>query len=322
MSGEWYDTDEWFAPGTNDIRDQIKEYQVQIGILQANYLEEIAEYNKVQADFTTIYAKSEYLNAQVKEALLALPEVLLAYEDEGIETALFALNITGGTLGAIVFAAAIGKLLKTSKVITAASSVAKLNNLLKVGKVSGALSLVVGIVSTVLTIVNAQEQKEALEENREELKTIVDNINTEIDTTNHTTTEVISALSQFFTDYSVDYTGVFNDSQDGIEDSELYTTAISNLITKINDALTDAGGLQAKMNSAVTMLLAGLSAEQVAVFADLPVETVQQLKTNLDEAERMLLAGSSVDEVVDSTGLSQEIVEKVQSSLTTSSQSV
>ena len=322
MSGEWYDTDEWFAPGTNDIRDQIKEYQVQIGILQANYLEEIAEYNKVQADFTTIYTKSEYLNAQVKEALLALPEVLLAYENEGIQTALFALNITGGTLGAIVLAAGVAKLLKTSKVITAANSITKVNNLLKVGKVSGALSLVVGIVSTVLSIVNAQEQKEALEENREQLKTIVADINTEIVTVNQTTNEVISALSQFFIDHSVDYTGVFNDSQDGIEDSELYTTAISNLNTKINDAIRDIGVTEAQMKTAGNMLVAGLPAEQVAFFTELPLETVQQIKTNLDEAKTMLLAGSSVDEVVDSTGLPQEIVEKVQSSLTTSSQSV
>ena len=279
MAAKWYDTDEWFAPGTDDIRNKIKNYQVEIGQLQTKYTAEIAEYNKVQADFKSIYSKSKYLDEQVEQTLLAIPDALLAYKNKEIQTVQFFLNITGGVLGAVSLAAAVGKLFKAKEVIKAASSISRVNNLLKVGKVSAGLGVVLGIVSTALSIVSAKEQKKALEQNKNELKSIVNDLNTEIDTVNEATVDVVTALSQYFINNNVNYTGVFNNSQDGVQDLDLYDTAIKNLTDKLNASITEVGNLKAKMDIAVRMLLGGFSAEQVANLADLPLKTVQELQS-------------------------------------------
>lgn len=306
--------DDLFAPGTTNVREQIKAFMQELSNKQTQYVNEVTEYNKLVADFTTITKKMKFVDVQARQNLLVSPDVVLEYHNAIIQGVAIPVRIGGIVTSGIAFAARISVLLKSKGVITAAKSIQRVNKFAKVGKITAAFAVVLGIVELVLDITNAQLQKKKLEEEKNNILGILNEVKSNIDQVNSATKDVIKALLEIFKERKINSEGIFNANEDGVVDEIKYRKAINDTQNNLNDLIGSLGADAQKRKTAARTIERKLKRRRdnnqplelpedelndIAFDSELSLEIVK-----LIYAEQLLKMGLSVEEVVQKSGRS------------------
>jgi hypothetical protein len=306
--------DDLFAPGTTSVREQIQAFTQELTNKQTEYVNEVTEYNKLVADFTTITKKMKFADVLARQNLLVSPDVLLEYNNAIVQGFSLPVRVTGLVTSGISLAARIAVLLKSKGVITAAKSIQRVNKFAKVGKITAAFTVVLGIVELVLDITNAQLQKQKLEEEKSRILDILNEVKSNIEEVNSATKDVIKALLGIFADRKINSEGIFNANEDGIADETKYRKAINDVQNSLNGLIGSLGADAQKKKTAARTIERKLQRRRTNNQSlELPEDDLNDIASDselsleiikLIYAEQLLKMGLSVEEVVQKSGQS------------------
>lgn len=201
------------------------------------------------------------------------------------------------------------------------ASTAKAVRAATIAKFTVGVGAILSIIGVALAITSANKRKEYLEDQKDELKTHLDDFNGYIAEANDDTKNVINIFSIYFDELGIDVNGVFNANQDGFLDesgAQKFDDPENGLVSQLREALNGAikgiGELNAATKLAHRRIDRYLSQghkgkeliEEVVFDTELPEEMIQRLYVF-----KLREDGSTVQEAIELSKLPEDLVKRL-----------